>query len=237
MGRVILSGTSRKITFGTLISDLSIGSIVKMKVNGVATDFLIVNQGIPSNSNLYDSSCNGTWLLMKDCYKNRQWNITDINSYEISAINSYLNDEFTRLFESNIQKVIKQVKIPYHKNGFGGSVQSGANGLSCKIFLLGGYEVGFTTSDDSYFPVDGAKLSYFDSGFGQSALNKRIANWNGSANYWWLRSPHIAGNASVWHVYTNGSYTDTRPSLPRGIRPALILPSTTSIDKSGMVIG
>lgn len=46
----------------------AVGSIVKIKVNGAAKDFIIVHQGKPSS--VYDDSCNGTWLLMKDIYEN-----------------------------------------------------------------------------------------------------------------------------------------------------------------------
>ena len=119
---------------------------------------------------------------MKDCYENRKWHSSNVNDYANSTIHSYLNSTFLAMFDSNIQKAIKQVKIPYRKNGgSGGADQSGANGLSCKIFLLSGYEVGWTSNDNRYFPQDGAKLSYFESGTGTSANNKRIANLNGSA--------------------------------------------------------
>ena len=163
-----------------LLSTKAVGSTVKLKVNGTAKEFIVVHQGKPSS--LYDDSCNGTWLLMKDIYENRVWQSGNINKYESSDIHTYLNNTFLNLFESNIRDAIKQVKIPYRKNGgSGGTDQSGANGLSAKIFLLSGYEVGWTTSDYSYFPVDGAKLSYFESGTGTSANNKRIAYLNGSA--------------------------------------------------------
>lgn len=241
MGRVILSGAGRRMTIPiveTPISKLAVGSTVKLNVNGTATDFLIVNQGIPSNSSLYDASCDGTWLLMKDIYENRQWNSSNVNNLENSTIHSYLNGTFLNLFESNIRDAIKQVKLPYRKNGgSGGSDQSGANGLLCKIFLLSGYEVGWTTSDYSYFPVDGAKLSYFESGTGTSANNKRIANLNGSAADWRLRSPDTNYTNLVCGVNPNGRNNGSSAFNLGGVRPALILPSTTLVDSNGMVIG
>lgn len=240
MGRVILSGAGKRMTIPiveTPISKLAVGSTVKLNVNGTATDFLIVNQGIPSNSSLYDASCDGTWLLMKDIYENRQWNSSNVNNLENSTIHSYLNGTFLNLFESNIRDAIKQVKLPYRKNGgSGGSDQSGANGLLCKIFLLSGYEVGWTTSDYSYFPVDGAKLSYFESGTGTSVNNKRIANLNGSAADWWLRSPDTNYTNLVCVVSFNGRYNGSSAFNLGGVRPALILPSTTLVDSNGMVI-
>lgn len=216
-----------------LLSTKAVGSTVKLKVNGTAKEFIVVHQGKPSS--LYDDSCNGTWLLMKDIYENRVWQSGNINKYESSDIHTYLNNTFLNLFESNIRDAIKQVKIPYRKNGgSGGTDQSGANGLSAKIFLLSGYEVGWTTSDYSYFPVDGAKLSYFESGTGTSANNKRIANLNGSAASWWLRSPGANGASYVWYVRSGGDY-GSGASNSYGIRPALILPSTLLVSDDGTV--
>lgn len=217
-----------------LLSTKAVGSTVKLKVDGALKEFLVVHQGKPSS--IYDDSCNGTWLLMKDCYVSRAWHSSNVNKYESSDINTYLNNTFLKLLDSNIQDAIKQVKIPYRQNGgSGGTDRNGANGLSTKIFLLSGYEVGFTTSDNSYFPVDGAKLSYFESGTGSSALNKRIANLNGSATRWWLRSPHTGNTSSVWYVSSDGNYSDDGASVSRGIRPALVLPSTLLVSDDGTV--
>ena len=215
-----------------LLSTKAVGSTVKLKVNGTAKEFIVVHQGKPSS--LYDDSCNGTWLLMKDCHESRVWQSGNVNKYESSDIHTYLNNTFLKLLDSNIQEVVKQVKIPYRKNGgSGGTDQSGANGLSTKVFLLSGYEVGWTTSDSSYFPVDGAKLDYFAASSGGNS--KRIAYLNGSATYWWLRSPNTNGTFSVWGVSTVGGYDSSNASYSYGIRPALVLPSTLLVSDDGTV--
>ena len=212
----------------------AVGSIVKLNVNGAAKEFIVVHQGKPSS--LYDESCDGTWLLMKDIFEATRWHSSDVNNLENSTIHSILNSTLLNAFESNIRDAIKQVKIPYRKNGgSSGSDQSGANGLLCKIFLLSGYEIGFTTSDNSYFPVDGAKLSYFEAGTGSSALNKRIAYWNGSADSWWLRSPVTYSTSLVWLVNYDGVCEANKASNSAGIRPALILPPDMEVDSSGNV--
>ena len=225
---------------GVLASSLAVGSTVKLMEGGTAVEYLVVNQGIPSNSSLYDASCDGTWLLRKDIHSNRQWNPSYVNKYESSAINTWLNVDFFNSLGSAEQAAIKQVKIPYRKNGgSGGTDESGANGLSAKIFLLSGYEVGWTTSDNEYFPVDGAKLSYFEPGTGTSANNKRIANLNGSASIWWLRSPRTGYTGAVWGVYSDGGYgydDDGLTSHSYGIRLALILPKTALFDASTLIL-
>ena len=212
----------------------AVGSIVKLKVGGVAKEFIVVHQGKPGS--IYDESCNGTWLLMKDIYEERAWHSSPFNKYESSDIHAYLNSTFLNLFDSEIRDVIKQVKLPYRKNGgYGGTDQSGANGLPAKIFLLSGYEVGWTTSNSGYFPVDGAKLDYFESGTGTSANSKRIANLNGSADYWWLRSPYTGTTLSVWRAYPHGDYGYDDASRSYGVRPAMVLPQDMEVDSSGNV--
>ena len=204
------------------MSDLAIGRTIKLNLNGTPWDWLVVHQGLPSD--IYDASCNGTWLLLKNIYELRQWHSSNVNKLESSTIHSYLNGDFLNLFDSNIKDAIKQVKIPYRKGGgSGGTNQSGANGLLTKSFLLSGYEVGFTTSDLKNLSQDGAKLDYFTASSGGNS--KRIANFNGSASEWWLRSQSISGTSYVFGVYSDGDYFSDPASYSNGIRPAIILPS------------
>jgi hypothetical protein len=211
----------------------AVGSIVKIKVNGASKDFIVVQQGNP-NTSTYDSSCAGTWLLMKDIYTTSTFG--NNNSYKDSSIHTYLNGTFYNLIDSDIRAAIKQVKIPY-LNGTGGgdgSLATGANGLSTKVFLLSGYEVGWTTSDDINFPKDGIRLAYFGSGSGGNS--KRVAYNGSSADRWWLRSPHTNNHGSVWAVNTEGSYDAGRWNYHSdGVRPALILPSTLLVSDDGTV--
>ena len=210
----------------------AVGSIVKIKVNGAAKDFIIVHQGKPSS--VYDDSCNGTWLLMKDIYTT--YTFGNNNSYKDSSIHTYLNGTFYNLIDSDIRAAIKQVKIPY-LNGTGGgdgSLATGANGLSTKVFLLSGYEVGWTTSDDRNFPKDGTRLAYFGSGSGGNS--KRVAYNGSSTAMWWLRSPHTDNYGSVWAVNPEGSYDAGRWNYYScDVRPALILPSTLLVSDDGTV--
>lgn len=198
----------------------AVGSIVKIKVNGASKDFIVVQQGNP-NTSTYDSSCNGTWLLMKDIYTTSTFGSN--NSYKDSSIHTYLNGTFYNLIDSNIRAAIKQVKIPYTNSG----IQSGANGLSTKVFLLSGTEVGF--SNVSYMNTEGTKLAYFDS------ASKRIAYNGSSAAIWWLRSPYASGNDNVWNVSTDGSGNGSWYNDSYGVRPAFVLPSELVVSDDGTV--
>ena len=214
------------------LSSKAIGSTIKLKVNGSAKDFIVVHQGKPSS--VYDDSCNGTWLLMKDIYENRQWHSSNTNDYANSTIHSYLNSTFLAMFDSNIQKAIKQVKLPYRKgSGTSTTVTSGSNGLSAKIFLLSATETSFSFS---YMPSgEGAELAYFKGCADNSSDSKRVAYLNGSAAVWWLRSPSCGYFNLALYVNSNGDWLNDYCSNSYGIRPALILPSTLLVPDDGTV--
>ena len=236
MGKVIMSGivpTLKAPVTGIQAGTMAVGSVVKLMEGGTAVEYLVVNQGIPSNSSLYDASCDGTWLLRKDIHSERQWNSSNVNDYANSTINTWLNGDFFNSFGSVEQAAIKQVKIPYRAGGGSdGSDQSGANGLSCKVLLLSGPEVGLAGA--SYMPNDGAKLDYFNAN--TETDSKRIAYLNGSAAFWWLRSPYTRNAGSVWRVYSDGDCGGYYASVSLGIRPALILPKTALFDETTMLL-
>ena len=205
------------------LSTKAVGSIVKIKVNGAAKDFIIVHQGLPSSA--YDASCNGVWVVMKDIYTTMKWDGSN-NDYLNSDMTAYLNGTFISLIDADIRNAIKQVKIPY-TNYSNNNVMSGSNGLSCKVFLLSGTEVGF--SGVSYMNAEGAKLSYFDS------ASKRVAYNGSSAAEWWLRSPNTRNGLNVWAVGSGGSYDYWFFDGTCGVRPAFVLPSTLVVSDDGTV--
>ena len=171
---------------------------------------------------------------MEDIYETRQWHSSNVNDYANSTIHSYLNSTFLNLIDANIRAQIKQAKIPYRPgSGTSQSVNSGANGLSAKIFLLSDREVGYTQSNvNQYIVNDGAKLSYFQDGNGTT---EKIAKLNGSATFWWLRSPSTGGSAGAWRVSSNGDADGNYCADAYGVRPALILPSTLLVSDDGSV--
>ena len=225
MGKVILSGIVPKLTVpktDIMATDLAVGSTVKLLENGVAVDYIVVNKGIPANSSLYDSSCDGLWLLRKDILENKKWS-TETSS---SATNNYPGKVITEsdvlaLFDDNTKSAIKTVKIP-HVNGDGyASVASGADGDDCQIFSLSGREVGSTSAK-----ADGACLSYFSG----ASNSKRIAYLNGTATAWWTRTPEANSKKSAIVVTASGGLDFELVYYTSGSRPALVLPHTAKFD-------
>ncbi len=214
----------------------AIGSTVKLKVNGTLRDFIVVHKGKPGS--MYDASCDGVWLLMKDCYEAKRWHSSNVNDYANSEVHSYLNSAFLNLFDADIRAQIKQVKLPYRAgSGYGKIVTSGASGLSTKIFLLSSTEVNLV---HGYEPTnEGACLSYFSGTVQNGADTKRVANYNGSAVSWWLRSPYChssSGATLALYVHSNGYWNYNLCSYTGWyLRPALVLPSSLLVSDDGSV--
>lgn len=235
MGRVIVSGGCEMSVpvSDILAQDLVVGTVVKLMESNVATEFIVVNQGIPSGSSLYNASCNGTWLLRKDIKENRQWNNTDDNTYSTSTINTWLNGEYFNSLGSVEQNLIKQVKIPYvNGDGVSGTIATGVNGLSTKIFFCSGTELGVS---GNALRVEGEKLSYFVAG--TSGNTGRITYLSGIASAWWTRSPsnNARNDALSINNSGSGSFSITVTSAS-GIRPALILPFTSRFDPTTLLL-
>lgn len=215
------------------LGDVAVGSIVKLNESGSPVEYRIVQRGKPSSGN-YDDSCNGTWVRRKDIHSNRQWHTSDVNDYANSSNHQWLNNEssgFLSLLDPDIRAAIKTVKIPYRPgSGTSTTVKSGANGLSCKVFLLSIKEVGPTPG---YPPTEGATLEYF-SGGGNS---RRVANLNGSPARWWSRSPYCSGyDGSACGVGAGGTAYHWGCSDSCGCCPAFILDSELLVSDDGTVL-
>lgn len=215
------------------LGDKSIGDIVKIKENGVLTNYIIVHKGKPSS--LYDSSCDGVWVLREKLHSAMKWSEDSgnyNNNYENSSINAWLNGTFLNTIDEKIRAAIKTVKIPFKKGTGNAStgVQSSSNGLSCKAFLLAGNELNHTSSTGEDLPIDGAKLSFFSNG-GSIIGN----NGNGAVSNWWLRSPRLTDATSAYMVSTYNTVYPTSTDNNNYARPAFVLPTNLLVGSDGTV--
>lgn len=207
-----------EVPFGLPLNKLAVGSLVQVIEGGSAVNYRVVHQGLPSG--MYEASCDGTWVLREDIHSTRAWSSSN-KDYANSDIHAYLNSTFLGMFDNETQANIKQIKIPYKTGTSGNNIASGASGLSAKIFLLGCYELAWTTSNSGSIPADGACLDYFK---GCAATDsRRIGKYNGSNTIWWLRSALTSTSSAVWVVDGNGASTYDNITKSWGIRPAMVL--------------
>lgn len=200
----------------TTLGNKSVGSIVKLKENGVLVDFYVAKHD-------YENGLNGsgrTLVVRKDCYDTRQWHTSNMNAYATSAIDTWLNSTYKNLLDADIRGVIGTTKIKYTP----GNGNTTVGTLERAIFLLSVTELGRSAS---YANTEGTALSI--------ASSLQIAYLNGSAVVQWTRSPRTNNTYNAYCLYTDGSVDDNVCSNSRGSRPAFTLPSTLSVSDDGSV--
>lgn len=221
------------------LGNVAVGTLLNLKENGSPVQYLVVHQGLPSS--IYDSSCNGTWMLRASIDFKMPFGSNKVNTIEKSTVQPWLDGEMLSKYDADIQNVIKQVKIPYVAGSAGTPAKTGSNGYSCKIFLLSAKEVGWTQNIATRFnlPNDGAKLSYFLSGSSYQANNKRKFNSNVSfADYTWLRTPAYqdVNNYYAGSMYNPDGTVQQRESyLDGGVLPAMVLPPDLAVDDNNNI--
>lgn len=200
----------------TTLGNKSVGSIVKLKENGVLVDFYVAKHD-------YENGLNGsgrTLVVRKDCYDTRQWHTSNVNAYATSAIDTWLNSTYKNLLDADIRGVIGTTKIKYTP----GNGNTTVGTLERAIFLLSVTELGRSAS---YANTEGTALSI--------ASSLQIAYLNGSAVVQWTRSPSTGGTYSACCLNANGNVYSNGCNYSHGSRPAFTLPSTLSVSDDGSV--
>ncbi len=230
-GKTLVDGTGYEIGFGGTVGDLAVGSAVFVGGH----EFIVVHQGLPGA--MYDSSCNGTWLLKKTPYDYVYGSTTWSVAYG-DGLHTELSNFFNTL-DTTIQGIIKKVRIPY-TFGNNWTLYEGSSGLYSDAFALSCIEVGFSGDDlDIGFGREqanreGAVLDYFNGCDDSARILKNDSGNNHRA--WWLRSPVTSGNTTAWCVSTSGTAKTDKRTNSNYIRPAIILPSDAEIDENLNVI-
>ena len=200
----------------TTLGNKSVGSIVKLKENGVLVDFYVAKHD-------YENGLNGsgrTLVVRKDCYDTRQWHTSNVNAYATSAIDTWLNSTYKNLLDADIRGVIGTTKIKYTP----GNGNTTVGTLERAIFLLSVTELGRSAS---YANTEGTALSI--------ASSLQIAYLNGSAVVQWTRSPYTSHASHACYLSTGGNVSNNYCNSTYGSRPAFTLPSTLSVSDDGSV--
>jgi hypothetical protein len=220
----------------TKLAQATPGTVVKTNYNGAPTNFVVLHQGKPSP--IYDDSFNGgTIMRFESIPENYQWTTTGTNDYAASGVQAHIQ-EYVQYFDPGIQSNIKTVKIPYRPGaGSSATVNSGANGLECQMYLLAAIELGIA---QTIAPVDGALLDYYLSGATPEANAKRVTNYNGSPMRYNTRSPYVNDSSTtsgILEVQTGGNFQTIHTGNNNGVLPAFVLDANAlEIDETGTLV-
>lgn len=200
------------------LSDYAEGDIVLIPENGVPVEFYVAKHD-------YESGLNGvgrTLLVRKDCYDQRKWHSASGNTYANSAIDNWLNNDYKRLFDTNVKNAIGTTNFYYNQ----GKSTNTVTALSRSVFLLSVTEFG---GSESYAKKEGSALPI--------ASILKTAYYNGSLVNQWTRTPYGSDSYNTYFLNTSGSFTyATGNGSQHGSRPCFTIPATTRFDSETNVI-
>lgn len=229
----------------------TVGSIVKVAVNGHNRNFIIVQQGRPTT--MYDASWDSATILLqqevietKDMLSS-QGTYGNLN-YSRTYMHSHLNSTFYNAIESKCKSLLMNIKIPYcwsNESNFqhqSMAVYSGANGLDAKVFLPSAWELGFSgnISDHKTIP-DGNTFSCFSDGNTSKLISP---NWTIPNRCWWTRTmAYYTGTGSTERFEAVVVENDLARFSPyygkhsnvNGIRPALSMSKNAWVLDDGTI--
>ena len=205
------------------IAEMPVGHTILLMEDGELKKYIIVHQGLPSE--LYDESCNGTWICQEDIYAKMAWGSS--NSFIYSSMIEDMQNLVAKL-DPSVQSAVKTVKIPYGIGNASDEVHSGAEGFECQVFPLSANEI----MPNNSTPVDGVILSYFCG----TPLGNRLKAFSSVKSAWATRSPSKSDTTSIASITAAGDLqmvVSTTKTL--GVVPAMILDSSLYVKDDGTV--
>lgn len=200
-----------------LLSQVAVGSIVKLNESGSPVEFYVAKHD-------YESGLNGagrTLLVRKDCHSKQQWNNSDVNAYATSTIDSWFNGTYKSLLDSDIQVVIGETIFYYTPGNGDYSVET----LSRAVFCLSVTESGNNFGAN----VEGSELPI------ASLLTP--AKLNGADVTQWTRSPRNDRDNRTMALVPPTGIAMNNPTTANGARPIFTLPgATTFVQDDGTIV-
>lgn len=247
---------------GKRLSDLPVGTIVNFRENGTYVPYEIINQGAPSHqgekfscyyggttlevtTSVYDSSCNGTWILRYQRSTTWPYNTSGSTNWGTGSEHSYCMNTFYPMITD--KHLVKQVVLPSPTG------QSTVGVITTSCFLLSAFECGQLFHKDSgdlvplsKYPQCGAPLQwvnpYWDHAYGENPNSSIIAGHDPNAEKWlntWMLRSTIKGRDSAVYGVNGGSQGiigDSQSNRTIGIRPTMVLNADALVDENNNIL-
>lgn len=202
----------QKISRGTTLGDIELGTLVKLNVSGTPENFYVACHN-------YESGLNGnglTLLVKKICVANIAFSAS-LNTYANENLDNYLNDEFLQYFDSGIIGKIVSTKFYYTPGG----TYKDMVVLQRKVFQPSSTEFGFSVYNTN---TEGTALP-----IAETLRDIEVAQWT--------RTPYLANNKYVISITDYGAARyNTNPTERLGSRPSLALPADTIVGEDMLIV-
>lgn len=226
------------------LGDVSVGSVVYLRVNGVYAPFRVMHHGKPSD--LYDDSYVGGTILCKD-YQGSSFStrmVSDESDGKVTYADSYLhqslNQDWLGKLDPVMQQAVIEVKLPYRTDIDGApyEVATGSNGLPAKVWVPSISEVTsrvqYSDSLGKPYIEEGALFDYW-----KNAEESKYDNWgclddNESDSGWGTRTPNLYYGAASMAPYffrmRASGYGYSIIDNEIDVWPCLVMPDTLVVD-------
>ena len=190
---------------GSVPSTWVVGNSKTMTINGASYQVDIIGK----NHDTYTAGGKAPLTFqLHDCYADtKAMNSSNTNSggWTSCAMRSTHLPAILALMPTEIQNGIREV----NKLTSAGSQSATINTTADKLFLLSEVEIFGSTSYSA--AGEGTQYDYYKAG------NSKVKNRNGSAAYWWERSPYGSDSAYFCIVYSGGNADYSNASSARGV--------------------
>lgn len=216
------------------LSEKALGSVVTLKENGTAAEFVVACHN-------YEAGLNGagrTLLVRKTSLEDKQkWgsvdSTTDLN-WGKAYLKSWLEGTYAARLDEEIRRNIGKTKYHYDNHAHGGTEQAEGS-----VFLLSAYELsGEKYYEDGSIKLDDTVLRALESGGGSPWWTRSV--WPNSQKEdgddmqnWWYTRVCLYRNqySNKWSVYESG-FPDAEYGSTATIRPCFTVPGTMRVDGS-----
>lgn len=187
-----------------------VGDTKTVAVNGVNYQFQIIgfdHDNLTTKDGTRTKA--GITFQMVDCL-NTTYSMNGSNTNSGGWNGSTMRTSTMATLLNQLPAALKNVLKSVNKlSGTGGGSTSGTQTTHDKLFLLSEVEIFGTTTYS--VPGEGTQYAYYKAG------NSKVKKVNGSANYWWERSPYSGSTGGFCYVYSSGGANGNVASSSRGV--------------------
>jgi hypothetical protein len=196
----------------------AVGTIVKIKENGVLKDFKIAKQ------NYVQSGVTAIERVL--CLTSTAVFASSGNKYEGGPLDVLLTGTYRNTLDSKIRDALVKVNIPCTVGNKSTSVIT----ISRDVFVFSGTELGMS---NTYMVVEGSKVDIYSN---DASRIKYSDDAPSTARDRWSRSAGSSYAADAWRVGTSGAADNYSATNAYYLAPVLTLPSALLLSSNGEII-
>lgn len=219
------------------LSAKALGSVVTLKENGTAAEFVVACHN-------YESALNGagrTLLVRKTSLADKhRWgyvdSTTDLRWADRSDLKSWLEETYAARLDEEIRRNIGKTKYYYNDPGISNGQQAEGS-----VFLLSAYELsGENYYADNSTKLDDAALRTLESGGGSPWWSRSVypnshKEDGDDMQNWWFTRVCLYGNGfsnNKWSIYES-DFPDADSAYTATIRPCFTVPGDLRANEDG----